>query len=63
MPATISLTASVKDVNAALSWVREVRPDKITLSLDAQAGTAELRCLSQINRNLRRTPFTPRALN
>lgn len=48
MPATISLTASVKDVNAALSWVREVRPDKITLSLDAQAGTAELRCLSKI---------------
>lgn len=48
MPATISLTASVKDVNAALSWVREVRPDKITLALDAQSGTAELRCLSKI---------------
>lgn len=48
MPATISLTASIKDVNAALSWVREVRPDKITLALDAQSGTAELRCLSKI---------------
>lgn len=48
MPATISLTASVKDVNAALSWVREVRPDKITLALDAQSGTAEFRCLSKI---------------
>lgn len=48
MPATIRLTASIKDVNAALSWVREVRPDKITLALDAQRGTAEFRCLSKI---------------
>jgi hypothetical protein len=48
MPATIRLTASIKDVNAALSWVREVRPDKITLALDAQRGTAEFRCLSKV---------------